>query len=89
MVWIEVASALAEEDPVQIAQLQAQITELQSQVQTLNGQLEGLTQGLAHVADVIVPELASAETPADRRAELSRTAGAIREQFIGPPPVRV
>jgi hypothetical protein len=87
MVWIDVAGALAEEDPVQISQLQAQISELQSQVEALNTQVEGLTNGLAHVADVIVPELAEAEIPVDRRTELARTAGAIREQFIGPPPV--
>lgn len=87
MVWIDLASAPAEEDPVQIAQLQAQLSDLQSQVEALNSQVEGLTTGLAHVADVIVPELANAETPADRRAELARSAGAIREQFIGPPPV--
>jgi hypothetical protein len=87
MVWVDVSSVPSEEDPVQIAQLQAQISDLQSQVDALNSQVEGLTTGLAHVVDVVVPEMAQAETQSDRRAELARTAGAIREQFIGLPPV--
>jgi hypothetical protein len=87
MVWIELSSAPPEEDPVQISQLQSQINELQSQIQGLTGRVDGLTQGLAHVSDVIVPELAAAQTSDDRRAELARTVAAIREQFIGPAPV--
>ncbi len=89
MVWVETDGAASTEDPVRIEQLELQVSDLQQQLQKLTEQMDGLGAGLAHVVDVVVPELADPATAADRRAELAGAAGAIREQFLGPAPAHV
>ena len=82
MVWIDVDQ---EEDPVRIEQLEVQISQLEAQIQLNNSRIEGLAIGLAHVVDVIVPELAKSSTSAARRKELGEVAKGIRVQFVGEP----
>jgi hypothetical protein len=78
LVWINVELE-EEEDPVRIAELEDQLRHLQ--VQT-----NGLITALAHVTDVIVPELANPQTSAPQREALKAAARTIRVQFIGPVP---
>jgi hypothetical protein len=86
MVWIEVGGAAPEEDPVKIAQLENQLADAQAQVRALEGQVDGLSQGLAHVVDVLVPQIADPASSDDQRQELLRTAEAIRVQQMGARP---
>jgi hypothetical protein len=86
MVWLDASDALLEEeDPVRIAQLEQQIAQLQVQIADANQRIEGLATGLAHVVDVIVPELANPQTSAPRRLELKALASSVRVQFLGEP----
>jgi len=83
MVWIEVDGPAPEENPVRIAQLELQLSDAQTQAQQLEVQIDGLTQGLAHIVDVLVPALADPSTSPEAREDLRRTAQSIRVQQLG------
>jgi hypothetical protein len=68
---------------VKIAQLEIELSTLKAQMAEANTRIEGLTSGLAHVVDVLVPELAQPNTEAARRKELGQVANSIRTQFLG------
>jgi hypothetical protein len=87
LVWIDLGGTEPEEDPVRIQQLEIELSQVKAQLQDSQNGAADLVTGLAHIADVIVPELARADTSAARRAELAGVARNIREGLAGPSPV--